>query len=251
MAINEDRMTIVEHLEELRQRLIKSIIAILVAGALCYFFSDQIIAFLKAPASAYVDTFYVFGPMDGFIIKWKVSLYGGLVLSSPFWAWQLIQFLLPGMTDAERRFLIPGTIGMVVLFLMGTTLGYLTLPATFKVLIGMMGTELTYLPTANSFISLVVFLLLSYGLAFETPVIILGLVHTGLLTPAVLRAQRRIAYFVMFIFAEIVTPVADPVVAPMLIMTPMVILYEISIRLADRIVARRERSILPTTTSGR
>jgi sec-independent protein translocase protein TatC len=248
MATLNEQMTIIEHLEELRTRLIKSIIAILITATFCYFFSDQIIAFLKAPAAGYVDQFYVFGPMDGFIIKWKVSLYGGLVLASPIWAWQFIQFILPGLTDSERRFLLPGAIGMVVLFLMGTALGYMTLPATFKVLIGMMGSEITYLPTADKFISLVVFMLLAFGLAFQTPVIIIGLVHTGLLTPHTLRRQRRISYFVMFVFAQLVTPVADPFLAPMLIMAPMVVLYEVSIRIADRVAARRDQTILPTPT---
>ncbi len=251
MAVQEPQMTIIEHLEELRSRLIKSILAILVAGALCYLFSDQILAFLKAPAVGYIDKFYVFGPMDGFIVRWKVSLYGGLVLAAPVWAWQVIQFILPGLTDSERRFLIPGAVGLVVLFLFGTVLGYMTLPATFHVLVGMMGSQLEYFPTANSYISLVVFLLLAYGLAFETPVIILALVHVGILSPRLLRKQRRVAYFIMFVFAEIATPVADPIVAPMMIMAPMVVLYEGSIRLADRIYANRDQPSLPSPSSGR
>lgn len=250
MAVPEERMTIIEHLEELRQRLIRSVIAILVASAACYIFSDQIIALLKTPAAEYIDKFVVFGPMDGFIIKWKVSMYGGVVLSSPFWAWHVIQFVVPGLTDTERRFLIPALIGMVGLFLFGTFLGFLSLPATFRVLIGMMGSQLEYFPTANSYISLVVFLLLAWGLAFETPVVILGLVHLGFLHPTTLRRQRRVAYFVLFVFAEIVTPVADPIVAPMMIMAPMVVLYEVSIRLADRITAGRDQTALPSP-SGR
>jgi sec-independent protein translocase protein TatC len=250
MADIVDRMTIIEHLEELRNRLIRAVIAILVASAVCYLFSDQIIALLKSPAGAYIDRFVVFGPMDGFIIKWKVALYGGIVFASPIWAWQSIQFILPGLTDQEKRFLYPALLGMVGLFLFGTFLGYLSLPATFNVLVGMMGDQLEYLPRANEYISLVTFMLLAWGIAFETPIVILGLVQLGFLHPNTLRRQRRVAYFILFVFAQIVTPVADPFIAPMLIMAPMVVLFEISIRLADRIVARREREALPTPTSG-
>ena len=89
---------------KLRQRLIKSIIIIAVATALCYVFSDQILAFLKAPAGDLIEKFVAFSPMDGFIIKMKVALYAGLVLSSPFWAWQLVQFIAPGLYAHERRF---------------------------------------------------------------------------------------------------------------------------------------------------
>ena len=246
MAHIEARMTIIEHLEELRYRLIRAIIAILVASAACYIFSDQIIALMKSPAAEYIDKFVVFGPMDGFVIKWKVSMYGGIVFASPIWAWQTIQFVLPELTDQEKKFLYPALLGMVSLFLFGTVLGYFSLPATFRVLVGMMGNQLEYLPRANEYISLVVFLLLAWGLAFETPIVILGLVYLGFLQPTTLRKQRRVAYFVMFVFAEIVTPVADPIVAPMMIMVPMAVLYELSIRLADRIAARRAQATLPT-----
>lgn len=251
MTDSLDRMSIIEHLEELRNRLIRAVIAVLVASAVCYLFSDQIIALLKTPAGSYIDRFVVFGPMDGFIIKWKVALYGGIVFASPVWAWQSIQFILPGLTDQEKRFLYPALLGMVGLFLFGTILGYMSLPATFSVLVGMMGNQLEYLPRANEYISLVTFLLLSWGLAFETPIVILALVHLGFLHPATLRKQRRVAYFALYVFAQIATPVADPFLAPMLIMIPLVLLFEISIRLADRIVARREQSALPTTTGGR
>ena len=249
MADKEARMTIIEHLDELRSRLIKGVIAVLVTTVICYIFSNQILELLRAPAAEYIDKFVVFSPMDGFIVRWKVALYGGIVLAAPFLAWPAIMFIMPGLTEHERKFMIPGLLAMVGLFLFGTFLGYLSLPATFHVLIGMMGSELEYLPTANSYVSLVVFLLLAWGLAFETPVVILALVHMGLLTPQTLRKQRRVAYFVMFVFAEIITPVADPIVAPMMIMTPMVALFEISIRLADRIYARQQaEAALPTTT---
>ena len=139
MADNEARMTIIEHLDELRSWLIKSIIAILVTTVICYIFSNQILELLRSPASEYIDKFVVFGPMDGFIVRWKVALYGGIVLAAPFLAWQAIMFIMPGLTDHERKFMVPGLLAMVGLFLFGTFLGYLSLPATFHVLIGMMG----------------------------------------------------------------------------------------------------------------
>lgn len=251
MDPDDARMTVIDHLEELRQRLIKSIIIIAVATAVCYVFSDQILAFLRAPAGDLIERFVAFSPMDGFIIKAKVALYGGLVISSPFWAWQLIQFIAPGLTTSERRFLIPATFATAGLFLLGSFAGYLSLGTTMKVLIGMFGSQIEYLPTAGSYVQLVIFLLLAWGLAFETPVIVVALVYVGLLEPATLRKHRRIAYFVMFVFAEIVTPVADPIVAPLIIMIPMVALFEVSILISDRVFARRQASELSASGSGR
>jgi sec-independent protein translocase protein TatC len=164
--------------------------------------------------------------MDGFAIKWKVALYSGVVLASPVWIYQIVAFVAPGLEPRERRFLIPSLAATGVLFVLGAAFGYLLLGGMLRVMIGMYGTEVNYLPNANQYISFVVFFMLACGVVFEMPVVLLILVRLGILQPGTLRRQRKIAYFALFVFAEVVTPVADPIVAPMIVMVPLVILYE-------------------------
>ncbi len=221
----EARMSIIEHISELRTRIIKSVVAILVMSAVCYFFSDAILRLLKEPAGPGFQI-NAFSPMDGFVIKWKVALYGGIVLSSPVWSYQLLAFIAPGLTPQERRFLFPLLVAMALLFLLGTAFGYVMLQGMMRVLIGMFGPEVNYLPNANQYISFVTFFMLTCGLAFEMPVLLLALVKVGILKPETLKRQRRIAYFALFVVAEIITPVADPIVAPAIVMAPLVVLYE-------------------------
>lgn len=245
----ERRMTLIEHISELRMRIIRSAIAILVTATICYFFSDWILRLLKEPAGPGFQI-NAFSPMDGFVIKWKVALYGGIVLASPVWAYELLAFIAPGLTPRERRFIFPMLIAMALLFLLGTVFGYVMLSGMVRVLVSMFGPEINYLPNANQYISFVVFFMLACGLAFELPVAVLALVKVGILKPDTLKRQRRIAYFLLFVFAELVTPVADPIVAPMVVMTPLVLLYEGAIFATRFVTPRPEQKAMPASTSG-
>ena len=241
-------MTVVEHLEELRQRIIKAGVAILLAAAVCYFFSDALVRILKMPAGPDIQLYFL-SPMDGFMIKWKIALFGGLGLSFPIWAYQVFAFVSPGLTPEEKRFLVPLIGAMFVLFMIGAGFGYYLLPTMLEVVIGMGGPELKYLPNASQYFSFVLFFLLACALAFELPVAVLALVRIGVLSPDTLRRQRRMAYFLMFVFAELVTPVADPIVAPLTILVPMLVLSEATIFVA-RLMVRRKKANVPAVLPG-
>ncbi len=220
----EKRMGFLEHLEEVRSRLIISLIAIFVTTALAYVFSDAILYVLRAPAGDI--KLQAFGPMDGFMIRFRVALYGGLFLAAPVWIYQIVRFVEPGLLPTERRLILPGVAAMVVLFILGNVFGYLMLRNMMTVLFAMFGSELNYFPGADQYISFVVYFLISTGLAFEMPIVLLLLIRLGIVSPQALRKQRRVAYFIVFVFAELITPVADPIVAPMVVMLPMVLLFE-------------------------
>ncbi len=220
-------MGFIEHLEEVRSRLIISIVAILVTTSLAYIFSDAILAFLRGPAGEV--KLVGLSPMDGFMIRFRVALYGGLILAAPIWIYQVMRFIEPGLLPNEKKYIIPGVIAAVLLFLLGNTFGYLMLRNMMSVLFAMFGSELTYLPSADQYISFVVYFLVATGLAFEMPIVILLLVKLGLVSPQFLRKQRRFAYFFLFVFAEIITPVADPIVAPTAVMLPMILLFELAL----------------------
>ena len=106
------------------------------------------------------------------------------------------------------------------------------------VLISMFGTELNYLPSADQYIAFVVYFLLSTGVAFELPIVMLILIRLGIVKPEFLRKRRKVAWFIIFVFAELITPVADPIVAPMVVMTPMIILFELALFLSRFIVPK-------------
>lgn len=226
----EKRMGFLEHLEEIRSRLIISLIAILVTTALSYVFADAILHILISPASGTgVKALTAFGPMDGFMIHFRVALYGGIFLAAPVWLYQIVRFIEPGLLPNEKRLIIPGVITLVVLFILGNVFGFLMLQNMMGFLSAMFGSEINYLPGADQYISFVVYFLVSTGLAFELPLILLILMRMGIISPQFLRKQRRVAYFIIFIFAELITPVADPIVAPAVVMIPMVLLFELAL----------------------
>ncbi len=225
-------MPLTAHLEELRSRLIISIIAVAVTTILTFVLADQLIALLKLPGGATSAKLYVFSPMDGFFVKWRVALLAGLALASPVWVYQVLAFITPGLTEEERRVIVP-VIGVgFVLFALGAAFGFYLLYGMINVLIALFGPQLNYFPSADAYISFVLFFLLSTGLAFEMPILLYVLVRLHILSTELLSKQRRYFYFAMFVFAEIITPVSDPIIAPLTITVPLVLLYELTLIVA-------------------
>jgi sec-independent protein translocase protein TatC len=235
---NDKPMTVIEHLEELRRRIIISVVAILVTTAVAFFFSDAILRFLLLPSGGL--QLRAFGLMDGFMIKWHIALYTGVVVAFPVWAYQLFRFIYPGLLEQERHTLFPMLIGAMVLFVIGAVFGYYLLRGMIHVLVQLYPQEVEFLPSADDYISFVLFFMLASGLAFQLPIVLLVLIQFRILSTDLLRKQRRIAYFALFMFAEIITPVSDPIIAPLTVMIPLLVLYELSIWLGRGIERRRK-----------
>ncbi len=233
-------MTLIEHFEELRQRIIISVLAILIVSAAGFFFSETILKFLLLPSGGL--QLKAFGLMDGFMIRWRIALYVGIVGAFPVWAFQVYEFISPGLMDHERRVVFPALAGSLVLMGIGALFGYYLLWGMIRVLLQLFPPQVQLLPSADSYISFVIFFLLACGLAFQLPVLLVVLVQLNVLSSETLRKQRRYAYFGLFAFAEIITPVSDPIIAPLTVMAPLVILYEASIWLAKRIESRRRNA---------
>ena len=226
----DKNMSLVSHLEELRTRFIIALIAVGITTAIAFVFSDLILQWLKVPAGEII--LHVFSPMDGFFVKWRVALFTGISLAFPIWAYEIVAFISPGLTDYERRVVLPLVGVAFLLFLVGVAFGYYLLFGMITVLVALFGPQLEYFPAADAYMSFVTFFLLSTGLAFELPVLLYALVRLHLISIELLKKQRRYFYFGMFVFAEIITPVADPIVAPLTITLPMVVLYELTIIVA-------------------
>jgi sec-independent protein translocase protein TatC len=229
-----------EHFEELRRRILFSIVAILVASAVAFAFSDQILHLLLVPSGGL--QLKAFSLMDGFMIKWQLALTAGIVVAFPVWAYHIYAFISPGLYDNERRAIFPPLVWALVLFVTGTLFGYYLLWGMIRVMIQLFPKEVEFFPAAGDYISFVIFFLLACGLAFQLPTLLVILAQLRIVSASLLRKQRRIAYFALFAFAEIITPVSDPIVAPLTVMAPLLVLYEFSIWLVARIEAGRKRA---------
>jgi sec-independent protein translocase protein TatC len=242
----DKRMSIIGHLEELRYRLLVSATAILVITAAAFFFSDPILKILLLPSGGL--QLKAFSLLDGFMIKWRIALYTGIMGAFPIWAYQLIRFVGPGLLSHEKKVVFPLLSGSLVLFAVGAIFGFYLLWGMIRVLIELFPSQVQFLPAADDYISFVTFFLLACGLAFQLPTLIIILVELRILNVDLLRKQRRVAYFALFVFAEVITPVSDPIVAPLTVMLPLVILYEISILLARGIERRRRGAAVSIPT---
>ncbi len=244
--MSEKYMSFFDHLEELRMRIIISGAAILLVTAVAFFFSDPILKLLLLPSGGL--QLKAFSLLDGFMIKWRIALYTGIVGAFPVWAYHLYRYVSPGLKDNERRAIFSPLLAAFILFILGALFGYYLLWEMIRVLIQLFPSEVQFLPAADDYISFVIFFMLACGIAFQLPTVLVILVRLRLVSAAMLRKQRKIAYFILFAFAEIITPVSDPIVAPLTVMVPLIILYEISIFAAIQIESRREKSLQSNTS---
>ncbi len=231
--MSEKYMSLFDHLEELRMRILYSGAAILIVTVVAFFFSDPLLKLLLLPSGGL--QLKAFSLMDGFMIKWRIALYTGIVGAFPVWAYHVYRYVTPGLHDNERKAVFSPLIAAFILFILGALFGYYLLWGMIRVLIELFPSEVQFLPSADDYISFVTFFLLACGIAFQLPTVLIILVRLRILNSTTLRKQRKIAYFILFAFAEIITPVSDPIVAPLTVMVPLVILYEISIFAALRI----------------
>jgi sec-independent protein translocase protein TatC len=233
-------MTLVEHLDELRYRLIVSIAAVAVGGVVGWALFDPLVDLLQKPYCDYLEkvppaqrvteecTFVFSGALDAPLIKLKLVAVMGLFFALPVVLYQLWSFIVPGLTKRERRLAIPFVLSSVLLFVLGALFAYFTLPKALDFLLGFAGPAFTPLLTGDRFFTFVVLVALSFGLAFELPIILMFLNAAGVISTMQLRQWRRGAILFIAIFAAVITPSSDPYT--MLAMAvPMWLFYEVAI----------------------
>ena len=220
-------MTVVQHLTELRDRILYSLIAVALGAAACFAAFDWITGFLVEPYTELTgeEGLIFTQPLEAFMTRIKVAAYCGLVLASPMVFWHLWRFVTPGLYPKEKRYAIPFVISSVILFAGGAILALLTFPRALEFLIGVGGDNLRPLLSAGSYLSLVFLMAVSFGFAFEFPILVVFLLLARILTTAQLRHWRRIAFLVIVIIAAVVTPSQDPITLFALAL-PMYLLYE-------------------------
>ena len=230
MSDGSDSMPFLDHLEELRWRLIKSISSVLIGAIVSFYFIDQIIEILIRPTETLNSSMdlQVLKVQGMFMIKWGIALLGGIVVSIPVLTYQLWKFIAPGLYLDEKKYIIPLIIFTFLSFLIGLVFAYtvvIPFSLSFFTSAGFDGIENNF--SINYYFSFITWLMVGSGLIFELPVIVFILSIIGLLTPAFMRHYRRYAIVVILVLSAFITP-PDPI-SLILMSIPLLILYEVSI----------------------
>jgi len=224
-----NQMTLLEHLDELRDRLIKSAVAVFITTLIAAAFTSQILKLLIEP---YGEVVQVLGPTEGISIYFRVALTAGLVLAMPVLVYQFLMFILPGLEDNERWYIFWGVPAATLMFLIGVAFAwFIMIPAAIGFLKGWQTEIFKQQWQSQKYFPFVTSLLFWIGLSFETPLIIFILAKLGVVTPQFLLKQWRFAIVIIAIVAAMITPTVDPFNMG-LVMLPLIVLYGLSILLS-------------------
>jgi len=247
----DGQMSLVEHLYELRTRLFRAALAILLAAVAAYIFFEPIFDFLTGPyCSLPADRrggggecrLYTFSVLGEFNVRIRVALMVGMVAAAPVWLYQLWRFVTPGLHRNERRWTLTFVSIASILFGAGAALAYVTLSKGLSVLLVIAGDRVDNLLDVNGYLRYVVAMLLVFGVSFEFPLLVVMLNLVGVVSHKKLASWRRQMFFGLFVFAAVATPSQDPI-SMLFMAVPMCVLYEgalIVTRIHDRRKARRE-----------
>lgn len=262
-ARNPDgRMSVLDHLRELRRRLILAVIFIALGAVLGWVLYGHILNILRHPYCS-VPAKYRFSPqgtgcvliyhgvLDGFTTRLKVSVIAGAVLTAPLWLYQIWGFITPGLRKNERKYTRWFVASSTILFAAGMALAYVVLSKGLRILLEQSGYGTQAQLTISEYISFVTLMLVVFGAAFELPLLVIMANLAGVLPAKVLRKSQRLAIFLIFVFAAVATPTTDPFTM-VAMAAPMVVLFEAAVLFAvvrERRLARRIAAAGPPGTT--
>jgi sec-independent protein translocase protein TatC len=232
------RMTLVEHLTELRRRIVICAIAIALGAIIGFLLYSRILHVLAHPYKEATRgrgncgpngcDLVATDPLAPFIVRLKVSTYAGFIIALPVVLWQLWRFITPGLNPKEKRYAIPFILSSVVLFLMGGAVAWLTFPKALSFLIGIGGADIGTFFVADKYLTFVSLMIIAFGVSFEFPVVLVFLMLARVLKTSTLRKYRRHAIVGITAFAAVITPSQDPY-SLFFMAAPMYLFYEGSI----------------------
>lgn len=241
-------MTLVEHLTELRHRLIVCVVAVAVGMLVAFIAYNWIISILIDPyadlvrarplSSATAGRLLTTDPLEGFSVRMKTSAYAGIALAMPVLLWQLWRFVTPGLYPHERRYAVPFVASALVLFALGAGLAYYTLPRALEFLVDIAGDDFVTAYQASKYFQLITYMMLAFGIGFEFPIVLVFLQLAGIIEPATLRRGRRFAIVGVCVLVAVITPSGDPI-SMLMLSVPMVVFYEVAILIGSLIAKRR------------
>ena len=227
-------MSLIEHLEELRSRVIIVAITIVLAGIVGFFLSEPIIAILRQALPEGKQTLLQISVGESLAVRLRVALYVGIAISVPVILFQLWRFVTPGLTRSERRLIWPMLIVATLLFALGIGIGYFTIPYALNFLLGLTLPGVETQLRLSEYVSFVSTVMLAFGLAFQFPVLLLLLARVGILNYRFLSARRRWAILAIVLFAIIATPGGDPLSSTVLSLV-MYALFEGTLQLIRKL----------------
>jgi sec-independent protein translocase protein TatC len=243
------RMTLVEHLVELRKRVIICAIAVAVASTLMFIFYNPVLHFLAGPYEQVTKgnracggtrnhgcDLIVTDPLGPLFVRLKIAFYGGLALSVPVVFWEIWRFVTPGLHKNERRYAVGFLISSVILFALGAVVAWFTVSKALEFLLSIGGSSIQPLIVADKYLTLVTLMIIAFGVAFEFPLLLVFLMLVRVISSQQLRRVRRWAIVGITIFAAVITPSADPF-SLIFMAVPMYIFYELAI-IVGRIMKR-------------
>lgn len=235
-------MSLMEHLNELRKRIVHSAIYLAVGFFVVWFLHDWLVQLIQAPLTKIGKNLVFTHPMDALNLDLQVSLIGGAILASPFILFQVWLFIAPGLYAKEKRFVIPFMLSTVGLFLGGAWFGYKwVLPGALEILIVKFGKNFTPMVTIEEYSSFFLSIILGLGISFELPVVIFFLAMFGIVSPRFLWKNFSYAIFIVFVVAAVICPSPDPWTM-CIYAVPMLTLYLIGIAVAWWVHPDRKRS---------
>jgi sec-independent protein translocase protein TatC len=254
ITVDEDdgRMSLMEHLTELRDRVIKIVIAVVLGMVVAFLLYDWIFDILIQPYQDSTDPgdsitggneLLQTDPLEGFAVRMKLSLYGGIVFAMPVILWQLWRFITPGLYSHEKRYAIPFMVSALLLFVLGAGLAYYTLPQALNFLNSIGGDNLIAAYSPGKYFQLITYMMLAFGVGFEFPILLVFLQMAGILSAKALRSARRYAWVGITVLVAVITPSGDPI-SMLMLSVPMILFYELSI-IIGRIIERRRAAAEP------
>ena len=244
---DDGRMPLMEHLSELRNRIIKIAAAIGLGAIVAWFLYPQIFDLLLGPycdlqgASDEDCRLLQTEPLEVFTVRLKIAGYGGIALAMPVILWQICRFITPGLYSHEKKYAIPFVVSALVLFVLGAALAYYTLPRALDFLVNIGGEGFVTQFRPAPYFQLITYMMLAFGVGFEFPIVLIFLQLAGVITARTLRDFRRYAIVGIVVLVAVITPSGDPYSLAILSI-PMYLFYEISILIGMLLTRRKDRA---------
>lgn len=242
-ARNDPALPLIRHLTELRRVLMVSGGAWLAGTVAAFCVNGLVISVLLRPLhtvlahGAPISTAIITSPTEGLAVPMKVAAIAGLVIALPVVLWQVWSFVAPGLTHRERRVAAPLVASSLLLFGAGATLAYFMMPIGLRYLVTFLGSNATYFPDINAYLSFFALLIVAFGVTFELPIVVLLLGMARITSSQKLRRRRRAIWIGIIAAALVVTPGADPF-TPMALLVPLIALFEASVLVLARVLHR-------------
>lgn len=238
-----DQMSLVEHLTELRHRVVRAIQGIVVGMGLSIYFSEELLAVIRRPILPFLGPgggLVYTGVMDKFMAHLKVGALAGLILSCPWWLYHLWMFVSPGLYKKERRYVTTFIVSGTFLFLLGVVFTYyVVFPAAFEYLFTIGGDVDKPMITIADYLGFFALMVIMFGVAFEMPLVLVLLAMIGLFDASFLRKHRRVAIVAMAVVAAILSP--PDALSMVMMWVPLLVFYEVAIWIIHFFVQKRER----------